>query len=377
MKQVLTLALAVMCVVGYAQKKPKINKAMAAMEAGDLAEAKSIIDQASEYEKIKDEGKTWYYRGQIYAALDTAAKEPGAMEESVRSFKKAIELDPNQSFSSIDPALGIVNVDSKLIGYQAFYYEKGIRDYNLESFSTAADNFEKAFYIVADTNTILNAALSSARAADTARAISNYESALEAGAKEKVIYMQLYLYKVGQDKLEDALSVVRRAREVYPNDIEAINLEISLLINLDKGEEAKANLDKAISENPSPDLYFSRGILLEKMEKVDEALASYQKGVEMDPNHFNSNFNIGVLYFNQANELLKQRNNLGLREDKKYDQLTKEINAKMDTALPLWEKLYGMNNKDLTILETLGFIYSFKDMVDEYEKIQSEIDALN
>ena len=54
MRTFLTLMLAAICVVGYAQKKPKINQALSAMEDGNLAEAKTIIDAAIEHEKTKD-----------------------------------------------------------------------------------------------------------------------------------------------------------------------------------------------------------------------------------------------------------------------------------------------------------------------------------
>ena len=51
MRTLFTLLLAAICVVGYAQKKPKINQALTALEDGELAEAKSIIDAAIEHEK--------------------------------------------------------------------------------------------------------------------------------------------------------------------------------------------------------------------------------------------------------------------------------------------------------------------------------------
>eukprot|EP00237_Pycnococcus_provasolii_P002271 CAMPEP_0119201158 /NCGR_PEP_ID=MMETSP1316-20130426/28344_1 /TAXON_ID=41880 /ORGANISM="Pycnococcus provasolii, Strain RCC2336" /LENGTH=171 /DNA_ID=CAMNT_0007197253 /DNA_START=18 /DNA_END=530 /DNA_ORIENTATION=+ len=163
MRTVLTLILAAVCVVGYAQKKPKINQALSALEKGELAEAKSIIDAAIAHEKTMNDPKTWFYRGQIYASLDTTSGEPGAMEESLKAFDKAMELDPEQkATSSVDYNTGqIVNIDSKRQGYYAFYYGKAVAEYNAENFESAADNFTTSFYIMpSDTNAILNAAYS-------------------------------------------------------------------------------------------------------------------------------------------------------------------------------------------------------------------------
>ena len=53
MRTFLTLLLAAICIAGYSQKKPKINQALSAMEDGELAEAKAIIDAAIEHEKRK------------------------------------------------------------------------------------------------------------------------------------------------------------------------------------------------------------------------------------------------------------------------------------------------------------------------------------
>jgi hypothetical protein len=57
------------------QSKPNINKALTALTDGKLQEAKEIIDAATTYEKTMNDGKTWYYRGLIYATLDTTSNE--------------------------------------------------------------------------------------------------------------------------------------------------------------------------------------------------------------------------------------------------------------------------------------------------------------
>ena len=215
MRTFLTLMLAAICVAGYSQKKPKINQALAAMEEGELAEAKSIIDAAITHEKTKEDPKTWYYRGQIYAALDTANNEPGALDESLKAFDKALELDPDQkSFNSVDFATGqISNVDSKLQGYYAYYYNQAIAAYNAETFDKAADNFETAYYIMkTDTNAILNAAYSASAAGDDARAEANYVKTYEAGVKDKNVFLQLYNFAVKEERYEDALGYMRKGK---------------------------------------------------------------------------------------------------------------------------------------------------------------------
>ena len=371
--------LAAICVVGYAQKKPKINQALSAMEDGNLAEAKTIIDAAIQHEKTKDDAKTWYYRGQIYAALDTANNEPGALDESLKAFDKALELDPEQKVVSSFTGTGVENIDSKKQGYYAYYYNEAISDYNDEKFGSAADNFETAYYInPSDTNAILNAAYAAVADGDDERAEKNFYASYEAGVRDKTVFLQLYNFAIREERFEDGLKVIRNGKEAYPDDIDFAKYEINLLIQLEKTEDAKAELEKAIEADPeNADLLFSLGVLKEELGDKEGALASYRNAIDVNPDHYNSNFNLGVAVFNEANELIKQRNALSYKEEAKSKELTKKINVKLENALPIWEKLYSLNSTDQTVLETLGYIYNSLGKKDKYNKIQDELDAIS
>ncbi|MEQ9467978.1 MAG: tetratricopeptide repeat protein [Ekhidna sp.] len=380
MRTFLTLVLAAVCIAGYSQKKPKINQALSALENGELAEAKTIIDEAIVHEKTKDDPKTWYYRGQIYAALDTANSEPGALDEALEAFNKALELDPEQkSLSTVDFTTGQVeNVDSKIQGWYAHYYTDALSDYNLKDFLSAAEKFETAFYInPSDTNAILNAAFASVAAGNDEKAEENFNKAYEAGSRDKTIFLQLYNYAIRNEDFEGGLEIIRKAKSSYPNDVDFAKYEINLLIQLERTEEAKAELENAITADPeNADLLFSLGVLKEELGEKEGAMESYNKALEIDPNHFNSNFNIGVASFNEANELIKERNALSYKQETKYKELTTKINVKLEEALPYWEKLYSLKSEDQTVLETLAYIYTSLKMNDKAEKMQDELDAL-
>jgi Flp pilus assembly protein TadD len=371
--------LAAICVVGYAQKKPKINQALSALEDGNLAEAKSIIDAAIEHEKTKDDAKTWFYRGQIYAALDTANNEPGALEESLNAFDKALELDPEQKDVSSFTGAGVENIDTKRQGYYAYYYNEAITAYNSEDFGSAADNFETAYYInPSDTNAILNAAYAAVAAGDDERAEKNFNASYDAGVRDKTVFLQLYNFAIREERFEDGLKVIRNGKTAYPDDIDFAKYEINLLIQMEKTEEAKAELEKAIEADPqNADLLFSLGVLKEELGDKEGAMESYNKALEVDPEHYNSNFNLGVAVFNEANELIKERNALSYKEEAKSNELTKKINVKLEKALPIWEKLYSLKSDDQTVLETLGYIYNSLGKKEKFNKIQDELDALS
>ncbi len=383
MRTFLTLLLAtIICIAGYSQKqpKPKLNKVKPALEEGNYSEAKTIVDLAIDYEKTKDDPMTWFWRGQVYAALDTANNEPGALEESLKAFDKALELDPEQKkLSSMDFTTGsVVNVDTKKQGLYAYYYNEAINDYNDQNFEGAAENFETAFVIMpADTNSILNAAYAASAAEMPEKAKENFEKAYKAGSTDKNIFLQLYNYAVQEEDFEGALQVIQNGREVSPDDLDLMKYEINLLIQLEKTEEARMGLEKAIEADPgNADLLFSMGVLKEELGEVDDAVNYYKHAIEADPYHFNSNFNLAVFTFNLANEMMKERNGLSYKEEKKINELTTKINVQLNEALPLWEKLYSIDSTDQTVLETLGYIYTNLKMNDKAEKMADELDAI-
>lgn len=383
MRIVLTFLLAAICVVGVAQKKPKkpnINKALTALEAGNLAEAKTIIDLAIEHEKTKDIAKTWFYRGQIYAALDTANNEDGALEASLTAFDKALELDPDEkTISTVDfNTGGIVDVASKKQGIYAYYYNEAIEAYNAEDFEGATDNFETAFFVMpSDSNSVLNAAFAASAYQDNVRAEKNFNKAYEVGVRNKSLFLYLYNYAVTAEDYEKALGVIQNGREAYPDDVDLMKYEINLYLQLEKTDEARTGIEDAIAADPNnADLYFSLGVLKEETGDVDGALESYNKAIEVDPNHFNANFNLSVFTFNKANEMMKERNALSYKEERKINDLSTKIDALLNEALPMWEKLYSLKSSDAQVVETLGFIYTNLKMNDKAEQMADELDAI-
>ena len=390
MRTLFTLLLAAICVVGYAQKKPKINQALSALEDGELAEAKSIIDAAIEHEKTKEDPKTWYYRGQIYAALDTANNEEGALEESLKAFDRALELDPEQkSFNVVDFATGqVVNIDSKKQGYYAYYYNSAITAYNNDEYGEAADNFETAFYIMpSDTNAILNAAYAASANDEPARAEENFKKCYEAGMKDKMVFLQLYNYAAKDERLEDALAYIKESRKIYPAEIDLAKYEINLLIRLDRTDEAMTEIESSIKAEPNnADLLFSLGVLKDETGDKEGALATYKRAIEVDPDHFNSYFNIGAMLFNETNALVKEqgalnyypgKSNYKADEKKQYESLDASIESKLNEALPVWEKLYSLKSNDADVMTSLIYVYKGLGKTDKAKELQAKLDAMN
>lgn len=376
---------AVLTLSAYAQKKPKINKANSARESGELAEAKSIIDAAIEHEKTKDDAKTWYYRGLIYATLDTTSNEQfsgltdNALEEATKAFDKASELDPDEKGLYVTGDMGIpVLMDQQVNGYYSYYYNTAVEAFSSNEYETAVSNFENAAYIIKDdTGAVVNAAFAAHNGELYDAAIKNYRAAMDRGAQSIDLYYNLLNILVAAKKDNDAaLALVNEGLEKFPNDPVLTKNRINLLINMDKVEDAKADLKNAIKAEPeNPDLYFTLGVLLEETEDIDGAIEAYKKAIEVKPDHFESNFNYGVILINAANDVIKEVNKLGMSkaDQKKAREMQPVIEDKLQAALPQWERVYEINPDETQAIETLAYIYNQLGMKEKYKEMSSKL----
>ncbi len=250
MKRIIVFVLALFVVgVSYAQKqkKPKINAAEKARSEGDLGTAKEIIDLASEYEKLKDDGKTWYYRGLIYATLDTTsnpqfqnlANDP--LKIAMESFAKADELGGDKEYFLTAPNGLPITQTQQITGLWGHYLNQGVQAYNAEDSENAYKYFQKTTVVQPKDTT------GHIYAASVAQGMEKYDLALEHYetllndldyTSKPLFYSMVDIEGTVNDNTEKALEVIRRAKEVYPNDKEFAKSEINALIKLDRVEEA-------------------------------------------------------------------------------------------------------------------------------------------
>lgn len=357
-------------------------------EKGDLAEAKTIIDQATEYEKTKDKGKTWYFRGLIYATIDTTSNEqyaniaPNALQVAMESFNKAHDLDPDEKTYYVTGAMGLPTLMKQQIdGYWSYYYNKAITEYQDSDFESAVKDFENSYLIKpSDTNSYVNAAYAAHNGQMYEEAAKNYGLAIAHGAavNNKDLYTN-YIGILGAalKDIDKALAVSDEALKAFPNDPDLLKTRVNLLITGERTEAARNEMENAIAADPqNVTLYFTLGMLNDELGDKVKAEEAYKKGLAIDPNHYETNFNYGVMLINEANEIIQEVNNLGVSaaDKKKAKELEPKINEKLKQALPQWEKVHELKPDDQTAIETLSYIYSSLDMKEKAKQMEALLD---
>lgn len=387
MKQVLfvMLMLASVAAVGQKKQKPNLNKALKAWTDGNLSEAKEIIDAATTYEKTMDDGKTWYYRGLIYASLDTTTNESYASLESeplkvaIESFNKADEMNSKgDEYFVMDAAIGIKTKATQLEGLANYYLDNGIKEFqdnedhiaSLESLDKAKMVFEKGGMeaYANDTLTYYVAGLVASQVDSADIAIENINKYFDKGGKSRDAYLVLYqIYSQGphEDK-EKSLEVIRKAKAALPDNPDFPKIEIGLLIDLNRIDEAKSGLEEAILAEPDNKiLHFYLGYTNVQMDKIEEARKNFENALKIDPEYFDAQFHLANTYLVPVDKTSKELSATGNSpaDSKKRSALIQRRVKESETALPYLEKAEKMKAPDkdteIEVLQKLGLLYYY------------------
>src|SRR5688572_14671020 len=141
----LVLILLMMPALVFAQKpvKPSLNKALSSWKAGKLQEAKEMIDVCVTDPKLSLDGTTYYYKGLIYASLDTTSNETfkklsgNAFQESVDAFAKADQLGGKKEYFISDPSMGAILKSNQMAFLHNYYLNKGVAFYQEDNFENS------------------------------------------------------------------------------------------------------------------------------------------------------------------------------------------------------------------------------------------------
>ena len=100
------------------------------------------------------------------------------------------------------------------------------------------------------------------------------------------------LYKQG--RLREVVSTGENLAEQYPNALILYDILGASYIGLKKSDKAIASYQKALQLNPNhTDSYNNMGMALNDQGRFDEAVESYQKAINLEPNYADAHYNLG------------------------------------------------------------------------------------
>jgi tetratricopeptide (TPR) repeat protein len=189
----------------------------------------------------------------------------------------------------------------------------------------------------------------------------------------------IYLYRTEKEDLDKVLEVVNQALEKFPDNNELIQEKITTLILMEKADEATTELEEAIENDPTNSLYYYfLGYIYDSQDDVEGALKYYGKAVELNPEYYEANYNLAVVYYNQARDIISEMNNLSLDDFRKKEaEYMEKAAVHFQESLPFFEKAAEIKpDEDIQLLETLEGVYLRLQMTEEAEALEKRIKEL-
>ena len=374
-------------VVAFAQYVPKgkTTKAETALSQGKLDIAKAEIDKAFELDpkgKITKAAKNWYLKGRIYKAIfmddstqfkDLVDKDV-ALRTAVESFNKIKEMEKATSTYAIF-------ADQELGQLYAYILNKGAEKYNENDYKAAYEQFDDALVVMpGDTTALLYGGVAAQQAGLVDEAIDHYEKLVETGHADLDTYKTLiYLYRAEKKDMDAVIRTIDKALKQFPGTKDLIQEKIRTLIITDRKDEAIDALDEAIAKDPTDaTLYYFLGYVYDQLGDTEKTIENYKKAIELDPDYFDANYNLGVVYYNKARDVYKELNDMSLEDYRKNEkEYLAKAQKELEKSLPYFEKAAEvMTNDDIQLLETLAGVYIRLKMNDKANEVQQRIKSI-
>ena len=419
MKNFLITILFFFSFIGFSQKK-------------ELRNAQKLLDQSFYNEALNDLNKIeelilnsdQKYQAQYYYLLGWANKGDNKLTEAVSLLKKSIQNDKSNKYKE-ESNLLIDQIEGELV-------RQAIDDNKSKNFDSASNKLYNAYLINPKEKRFINylyfAASSSINGEDYEVALGYYLSLKDLGytgieseyfitsvdtnIEEKVSETEYNILKSSKEYInprigktesrlpeiiknialiyvqlgenEKAISAIKKAREVSPDDFNLLLSEADLYIKLGDKDKFKELMEEAITKDPdNAVLYYNLGVIYGEQEEFEEAINYYKKSLKLDPNYSPAYLNLVGLILEGESALVDQMNELATstkRSDyEKYDKLKAEREELYASCLPYLEKLIEIDPKNLEALKTAKNIYytvgnnqKFKLMTAKIQELENQ-----
>lgn len=395
-KIILFVALIVFGLSAFAQTM-KVQSAYADMKNKRLAEAKKNIDAACEHESTKSDAKTWHYTGLIYAKLVEVSQTdqklykkqkietpiPELAEISKQAIMKSMEIEKAAQTNEYTAA------NSNTLNYITIYqFDIALNTFNSGKYAESIPLFEDVVKgavasrnkeVEMKSNFCIAMAYDATKQKD--KAIEMYRQLVKQNTKEEAVYINLFIANKKANELDKAINVLKIGVKNLPSNYRLLGLlsgayiETGNKVEADKTIATLKSISDTITEN-KPSVLVIIGDVLRDANNTEDAIAMYNKSLELKPVQTEANYGLGVLHFNSAVDLKEKADNLPFDATEQYDKLQKESKEKFSLAIPFFEKVLTSKPKDINTLNALKIIYSRLEMTEKYKEVSAVLDSL-
>jgi tetratricopeptide (TPR) repeat protein len=375
MKKFLSLFLAISVSLGAFAQMGKVTSAMSFIDQGLLDKAKEALDQAFVNEKSKNNPKTFFAKGRLCQEVFKSenpkykALYANPLDTAYAAYEKALKLDPKGSIEKQ------MKLNSTYLSLGNDYINQGVKEFEAKNYETALTSFENNIKIATnpiyvgaiDTGIYFNAGLAAYNAKLYEKGIPHFQKCIELKYEGSTPWFLLYNSYMNIKDLANAEITLKKMFEIYPDDKDVIMQLVDYYINQNKPEDAHSYIDKAKVKNPNDhSIWWAEGVIYMRQDKYDEAIASLNKSIEIKGDQYDTQFNMGVCYYNKAVEMFQKANEI--MDVTKYNAAVAEANKVFIKAIPYFEKANSLKVDDVDALKNLKELYfRLRTVNPEYE----------
>jgi len=335
----------------------------------DLRECKRLIDESLEHPKTANSAKMWIYRAAVYFEIaninnDLTKETPDAIKTSAEALFKSFETDVKKQWSD--------QMDLYLPNIAKLLFNTAVYEYQQNNFDKALNYYQMTLNLIPldkkgdlKTNNINEdliyqysyyAAMAKGDKTQTKNFINKL---IERKFNDPKIYSALAKVYLEEKDTTNALSTLLVGRERFASDVDLMNMELDIYLKQGKTDVLLKKLSDAIeSDDQNKIYYFARAATYEKMEKADLAEKDYAKAVEIDPEYYDANFNLGVLQVNKARPIIEKLQKTYVKAEQ--DKLEAQIKEVYTKALVYFEKCMEIGVPDDNKKEKFELISSMQ-----------------
>lgn len=356
---------------------------------GKLTEALEVIKEAVKTNEFKEDGGAWYTFAEINKAL--FKNEPAGTVKSAYLSDAILGYQMTQKYPSSNVRINL-SADQSIEQIFQELIQNGAQWYQQQDYQSALEAFENAVIISPNDSTVITYAANAAVQAKLYdKALANFQKLQDMRPKESIYQSMISIQRDLQKDFPSALVTIDKAKSDFPNSpvFDRYKLDIYLL---SKEDEKAINLITEIlkTDTDNDQLALRRAVLYDdrikklKTEAQTDSMAlqnainksedAYLKVLEISPDNLVANFNLSMLYNDQANSYYLAINNMTNDEYKanaeSYEEIALDFIRK---ALPRMEAASRKDTTDLNILRTLETYYDRLSMGDQKRAVQKKL----
>ena len=419
MKNIFYTLILTISIFTYGQKK-ELKQAQKLIDQEFYNEALDVLENNKELILSSD----IKYQSHYYYLNGWALKEDSQSLKAVVSLRKSIELERSirQKRYIEDANILIQNAEAELVN-------SAVEDNKNDRFLEASGKLYDAYLMNPDNEVNITYLYYSASSAVNSKeydkaleyylklknmgytgVVSEYfVTSIETGIEEKVSETEYNLFKTSDDysnqrigktqsrlpeivknialiyvqkgENDSAISAIKEARAINPNDVNLILSEADLYIKIGDKNKFKELMQQAVEKDPdNAILYYNLGVINGEQGEFSIAKGYYLKALELDNTYTATYLNLVGLILEGEGPIVEKMNELvtsrKASDMNKYDELENDRINLYKECLPYLEKLIEIDPTNIEALKTEKNIYYTTDDLDNFKLMNIKLQEL-